>query len=134
MKKDIKFPKVEGVSIAIARQQNELNQTEWNVFLINKNDFPLTNVLVTSKGYGVQNGEEQKTSVLRHHISRLEAGEYALIEPINPEIFHLNNEFWLSYFVGEQIFDKKFIFLAESIIEDNVIFIPEINMEGILHN
>ena len=134
MKKDIKFPKVEGVSIAIARQQNELNQTEWNVFLINKNEFALTNVLVTSKGYGVHNGEEQKTSVLRHHISRLEAGEYALIEPINPEIFHLNNEFWLSYFVGEQIFDKKFIFLAESIIEDNVIFIPEINMEGILHN
>jgi hypothetical protein len=134
MKKDIPFLPVQGISIAIAREKNELNAYLWNVYLLNKNDFILNNILISSKGYGTKDGEMQQTSILRHHFPELAPGEHIVVEPIDPGIFHLNNEYWVSYFVNNQIFDKKFIFLTESIIEENLIFIPELNMEGILHN
>jgi len=53
---------------------------------------------------------------------------------IDASLFHLNNEYWVSYFVGNQIYDKKFIFVPESIIEQNLIHVPILNMQGVLHN
>ena len=50
-----------------------------------------------------------------------------------PDVFHLNNEYWVSYFIGKQIFDKKFIFVPDSIIEKNIVTIPALGLEGILH-
>lgn len=134
MKKDISFLPVEGISVIVVRQKNELQQFEWNVYLLNKNTFALKDILISSKGYGISDGEEKQTSVLRHHISSLGPGEHIVVEPIDPGIFHLNNEYWVSYFVDGQVFDKKFIFVPDSIMEKNLIFIPELNMEGILHN
>ena len=134
MKKDIKFLPVESVYIAVTREKNELNEYTWNVYLLNRNPFGLKDVFIRSKGYGTSNGQEQQTSVLRHHITWLEANDFALIEPIDPGVFHLYNEYWLSYYIEGQIFDKKFIFVPDSIVEKNVIFIPELNKEGVLHN
>src|SRR5689334_11715851 len=99
MKKDIAFIPVEGISVVVARQKNEIDQFVWNVYLINKNNFGIKDILISSKGYGIIDGEERKTSILRHHISFIEAGENVIIEPIDPAVFHLNNEYWVSYFV-----------------------------------
>lgn len=134
MKKDIPFLPVEGISIAISRQMEGQGNYVWNVYLINRNDFKIENILVSSKGYGYNNeGEEQVTSTLRHHIAELEAGEYALVEPIDPNVFHLNNEYWVSYYLNNQIYDKKFIFVPDTIVESNLIFIEKLNLEGVLH-
>jgi hypothetical protein len=83
---------------------------------------------------GSNNGLYQKTSVLRHSIPRLEPNKYAKIESITKEVFHLTNEYWLSYYVGSQIFDKKFIFVPDTIIEKNLTFIPELKAQGVLHD
>jgi hypothetical protein len=128
MKKDIAFPKIENVLVTVAKD----NDT-WNVYLLNRNDKTLDTVLVTSKGYGDLEGEDQKTSTLRHMIPQLEPNEYALIEPIDPQVFHLNNEYWVSFFIDGQLFDKKYIFVPDSIVKNNLSFIPELNMEGVLH-
>ncbi len=133
MKKDIDFPKVEGVYVAVVREMNELNQHEWRVYLINNNDFMLNNILVTSKGYGKKDGEKQKTSIIRQHFDLVEANSYAVIEPIDPSVFHLFNEYWVSYYVDRKVFDKKFIFVPDTITEDNLVYIPQIEKEGILH-
>jgi hypothetical protein len=134
MKKDIDFDPVEGVSVAIATQQNEFGQPAWNVYLLNNNAFELDNVLVTSKGYGVYEGEEIKTSVLRHMFEQVQAKSFVKIEPIDPAIFHINNEYWVSYYIGQKIFDKKFIFVPDSIVESNLIDISMLNLRGVLHN
>jgi hypothetical protein len=134
MKKDIDFDPVEGVSVAIATHINELGQPVWNVYLLNNNPFVLNNVLVTSKGYGLYKGEEIKTSVLRHMFELVEAKSFARIEPIDPAIFHINNEYWVSYYIGAKIYDKKFIFVPESIVESNLIDISMLNLRGVLHN
>ncbi|MEP1034041.1 hypothetical protein [Ekhidna sp.] len=129
MKKDIDFSPVKNVHVVIAKDNDS-----WRVFLINRNKMTLENVMVTSRGYGETKTETQKTSVLRHMIPYVDSGEYALIEPIDESVFHLNNEYWVSYFIDEQVYDKKFIFVPDSIIEDNLTFIEELKMKGILHD
>lgn len=137
MKKDIIFHPVEGVKVAIVRQMNELEETAWNVIVINKNDQPISSVFVTSKGYGsAESGENAgvKTSVLRHFFPEIGANAHIVVEPIIPDVFHLTNEFWISYFLGNQIYDKKFIFVPDSIVEDNIIEIEPFGLEGVLHD
>ncbi|MCU0446475.1 MAG: hypothetical protein MUE85_16335 [Microscillaceae bacterium] len=138
MKKDIEFPAVVGVQIAIAKQIDEIGNTEWRVFLLNHNQFALENVLITSQGYSIRQDNKpadiEKTSTLRHLIPLLESQEYALIEPIDPSVFHLCNEYWLSYYVNGKIYDKKFIFMPDSIVEENLQKIEMLNLQGILHS
>ncbi|MFN3403493.1 MAG: hypothetical protein ACK40G_05305 [Cytophagaceae bacterium] len=133
MKKDIPFLPVEGINIAITREKGVEQEYQWNVFLLNRNDFLIKDITIRSKGYGEKDGETQETSTLRHHFPLLEPGQNILIEPIDPSVFHLYNEYWISYFVNNQVFDKKFIFVPESIIEENLVFIPQLEKEGILH-
>lgn len=128
MKKDIDFPQVENVFVSIVKDGED-----WKVYLINRTTNVLDTVMVTSKGYGTKNGKEQKTSVLRHMIPKLEAGEYALVEPITEEVFHLTNEYWVSFFLDGQLYDKKYLFVPETIIKENLSFIPELNLQGVLH-
>lgn len=134
MKKDIKKPEVKNVTVAIAKKTNELNVDEWSVYLINQNNFKIENTLVASTGYGETAGEIQKTSTLRHSLQTIEAHSAVLIEPINEDIFHLNNEYWVSYYVDDTLYDKKFIFLPDSIKDENLTYIKELDTKGILHS
>ncbi|HEX5172484.1 MAG TPA: hypothetical protein VFW11_25080 [Cyclobacteriaceae bacterium] len=133
MIKDIEIPEVKNVTLAVAREKTPGEGDEWKVYLINSNNFPIENTLVASKGYGEKNGEKQKTSILRHYFETVPANSVALVEPIDPAIFHLNNEYWVSYYVGSKIFDKRFVFVPDAIREENLTFIKELETEGVLH-
>ncbi|WP_226390834.1 hypothetical protein [Penaeicola halotolerans] len=134
MKKDIEFHPVTGIKLAIAKSRNKAGIEEWNVYIINRNLIELETVLITSKGYGQIAGEEKKTSTLRHCIQKLESESYAIVEPIDPAVFQLTNEFWVSYYILDQIFDKKFVFVPGAIEPSNLVKIPELGLEGILHS
>lgn len=132
MKKDIDFHPVTGVKLAIAKE--EVNgETNWAVYIINHNLIALDTVMITSKGYGLIDGEERKTSVLRHMIEQLGPESVAKIEPIDPALFALNNEYWVSYYILDQIFDKKFIFTSGSMDPGNLTYIEALGLEGVLH-
>jgi hypothetical protein len=133
MKKDIEFPKVEGIKIAIVKENTEGQEAEWAAYIINDNPFEIENVVIASKGYGKKGDEEQKTSTLRHVFGKIEGKTHEKIEPISEEVFHLTNEYWVSYYIGTKIFDKKFIFLPDSIKTDNLISLKAIGKEGVLH-
>lgn len=130
MIKDINIPEVKNVTIAVVREVSH----DWKVFLINNNDFALENTLVASKGYGEKDGEQQKTSILRHFLETVPANSTMLIEPIDPAVFHLNNEYWVSYYIGGQIYDKRFLFLPDTICEENLSFIKELDLQGVRHS
>ncbi len=132
MKKDIQFLPVNNVKLAIAREGNDA--LSWKVYLINANDKPLESVMISSKGYGEVDGERQETSTLRHAIEKVEAESFAAVEAIQEEVFHLSNEFFVSYYIGRQIFDKKFIFAPNSIQQSNLSFIEALALEGVLHS
>ena len=132
MLKDIPELKVEEVAIAIVEEENELAEVIWNVYLINLKNETLQTVLVTSKGYGTVLGEEVKTSTLRHLVGDVEPNSFALIEPIIDDLFCLNNEYWVSFYLNGNVYDRKFVFLPESINEENFTIIPIINKRGVM--
>jgi hypothetical protein len=133
MKKDINPTKVENISVAVVQEKNEINEDIWNVYIINQKEVSIENVLVSSKGYITDlKGVETKTSALRHTIGNIEANNYALIEPIMENVFALHNEYWVSFFSNNELLDKKYIFLAETIKEENFITIPILNKPGVM--
>ena len=134
MIKDIEMPEVKNVTLAVIREKNNLLQDEWKVYLLNKNEFSIENTLVTSTGYGEKEGEAMRTSALRHFLQTVPPKGSTVIEPIDSKVLHLNNEYWVSYYVGNQIYDKRFVFVPDSICVANLTFIKELEMEGVLHS
>ncbi len=136
MLKDIPELRVEDIALAIVPdlgEDPEPNEfTVWDVFLINLKKQPIHQVLVSSTGYGSIQGEEVKTATLRHFIEEVEPMSAALVEPIDSQVFGLNNEFWVSFYVGKTIYDKKYLFLPESIMVDNFSHIPVLNKTGVM--
>ena len=132
MKKDLPENIVEDIAIAVVLMSETPEVKNWTVYLLNLKNEPITNVLITSKGYGEKDGKEIKTSLLRHFIGDVPAQSSAGVEAIDTAVFGLTNEYWLSYYIGNTIYDKKFIFLPESIIDSNLIRIPLLNKPGVM--
>ncbi|WP_295801556.1 hypothetical protein [Mucilaginibacter sp.] len=132
MIKDLPDNTVKDIAIAVALEKESVESKIWYVYIINLKNEPIENVLITSKGYGEKDGEQVKTSTLRHMFPLVEGNSFKIIEPIDEQTFGLNNEYWLSYYIGTQIYDKKFIFLPESIVEMNFTRLPVINKVGVM--
>lgn len=132
MLKDIPKLAVENIVVAVVKELNDEGEMVWNAYLVNLYDREISNVLVSSKGYGSFEGREVKTSVLRHLIGNIDAKDYARIEPIMDNLFGLSNEFWVSFYLNKHIYDKKYIFLPESITENNFTMIPVLNKRGVM--
>ncbi len=131
MKKDIEYLEVEDLAMAIVLEE-ENGQNVWNVFLINLHIVPIKNIIVTSRGYGELNGEIKKTSTLRHFFEELPELEFTRVEPIMENTFGLTNEFWVSFYINDKIYDKQYIFLPETINLKNFTKIPILNAEGVM--
>jgi hypothetical protein len=132
MIKDLPENNVTDIAVAVALEGESAETKIWHVYLINLKKEPIENVLITSKGYGEKNGEQVKTSTLRHMFPVIPGGSYKQVEMIDEQTFGLNNEYWVSYYIGTQIYDKKFIFLPESIIDTNFIKLPVVNKPGVM--
>ena len=132
MLKDIPRLVVENIVIAIIHEPNDEGELVWNAYLVNLYNQEISNVLVSSKGYGHFEGRDVKTSVLRHLIGNVDAKDYAKIEPIMDNLFGLSNEFWVSFYLDKHIYDKKYVFLPETINESNFTMIPVLNKRGVM--
>ena len=135
MREDLLGPKVEDVAVAIIQEKGENNEMIYNTYLINfKENEILEGVIITSKGYGenVNTGEKVKTSTLRHCLEILLPNEAAKIEPIIEDVFGLTNEYWVSFWINDVMYDKKFIFLPETIQEKNMKILPIIGAKGLM--
>jgi hypothetical protein len=134
MREELKGPKVENVAVAIVQDRGENDALIYNAYLLNLRDDIMEGIIITSTGYGenVETGERVKTSTLRHCIELMLPNEAAKIEPVMEEVFGLTNEYWVSFWVNDQMFDKKFIFLPETITDKNMKIIPVLGSKGII--
>ncbi|MBK0369384.1 hypothetical protein [Flavobacterium agrisoli] len=133
MKKDIIIPVVENVFIAAVQEwSDDFMEKVWFAHLVNDSDFVLENVIIVSKAHGILNGEMKKTSVLRHSVPELPSVSVAKIEMIEKSLLPLQNEFLVSFFIGNTLYDKKFIFEANSIAESNTEEVPILWKEGVI--
>jgi len=132
MLKDIIEPAFDGVGVAVIHEEGEENEMVWNVYLINFNNALIDGVLISSKGYGSINNEEVKTSVLRHMLNEIDALNYGKIEPLHQDLFILNNEYWVSFYLDGKIYDRKFVFVENTIDKSRLAHINVIDKKGIL--
>jgi hypothetical protein len=134
MREELKGPKVENVSVALVEIPLENNEKEYIVYLLNLRDDIIEGIIVASTGYGLnpKTGEEVKTSTLRRGIELMLPNEAARIEPIMPELFHLTNEYWVSFWIDDVMYDKRFLFLPGSINQEDFKMIELLGLNGIL--
>jgi len=133
MKSDITIPKVENVFLAAVQEwSDDFMENIWNVYLVNDSDFDLDSVMVVSKAFGTIDGEMKKTSLLRHVFMQVPAVSVVKIEMVEKSVLRLNNEFMVTYFIGSTLYDKKFIFKAQSITPDYVEEVPILFVDGVI--
>ena len=129
MKKDIIIPEISDVEMAIVYEYNTIyNTNDWNVYLVNNNSFRLEMVVIVSKGFGDKN----ISSVMRKKIDVLDAHSFAKIEWIQPDLFKLTNQFQVTFFVKDRLYDKTFTFKENTIKEGALRMIPELKKRGII--
>lgn len=129
MKKDIQIPEVSGVEVAIVFERNDIYKTDdWNVYIINNKNVDLELVVIVSKGYN----DQKTTSILRKKLDVLPANSFAKIELIQPELFALTNEFQVTFFENNRLFDKAFTFKKGVIKEGALRMIPSLNKRGVI--
>jgi hypothetical protein len=54
------------------------------------------------------------------------------IEMIEKSVLALNNEFMLTFFIGDKLYDKKYIFKANTINEETVEEVPILFVDGVI--
>lgn len=129
MKKDIEIPEVEGVFIAAVLEENkEFRSQDWNAYIINAKPVPLEMILVISRGYDAG----RSTATMRHTIKVLPAKSYAKIEYLQDEVLGLNNEFLITFFEGNKMYDKTFTLASNSVKESAIKEIPVMKLKGII--
>ena len=134
MREELMGPKVENVGVAVIQQANEIGKKIYNVYLLNLREDIMEGIIITSKGYGnnANTGEKVETSMLRHSLEVLLPNEAAKIEPIMEEVFGLANEYWVSFYIDGVMYDKKFVFLPETISETNMKELPVLGEKGVM--
>ncbi len=131
MKKDLEIPEVTNIFIAVVKEYNDDFLCEdWNAYIINNKEVAIEMVLIVSKGY-----DEDKlleTSIMRKKIEKLPAKSFAKIELLQGEVVTISNFFNVTFFEGNQLFDKKYLFEKGTIKEGALRNIPLLNKRGIL--
>ena len=129
MKKDIKIPEVKDVYIAVVNEYNNIYKTnDWNAYIINNKDVDLEIVLIVTNGYS----DDKITSTFRKKLDKLPAKSYAKIELIQEELFVLNNQFKVTFFEGNSMFDKTYMFRKHTINLQALQPIPLMEARGVL--
>lgn len=133
MKKDIIIPKVENVFMAAVQEWNDdFMEKVWYVYLVNDSDFDLDSVMVVSKAFGSIDGEMKKTSLLRHAFVKVPAVSVVKVEMVEKSVLALNNEFMITYFIGNTLYDKKVTFRTNTINERATEEVPILFVNGVI--
>lgn len=132
MLKDIELLNDQKVGVAIVKEINDALEEVWNVYVVNFNNKAIQNVLVTCKGYGQIDNEPRATTVMRYFLGDVPEKSFVKVEPIHPDLFVLNNEYFVTFYEDGKILDKKLTFLSNTIFDDVLIEIELIKKEGVL--
>jgi len=129
MKKDIIIPKVEDVYVAVVNEYNEIYKTQdWNAYIINDKDVDIDMVLIVTSGYSAN----KTTSIFRKKLDKLPKKSYAKIELMQEELFALNNTFKVTFFEGNTMFDKTYLFRKNTINLKALQSVPLMKEKGVL--
>ncbi len=112
MKADLKQPESTHVALAI-KVDESLAEPYWTIHLVNQSNLMLEQIMVTATGYSPNHSI--KTSTLRHRLANLPPKKSQQIEVLSPQVFDLQNQYLVSYFIDGRLYDKKFVIKAGTI-------------------
>ena len=72
------------------------------------------------------------TPPMRHSIANLPAKSYDKIEFLQEKVLELNNTFKVTFFDGNQMFDKTYLFRKNTIKQKALQNIPLMEVKGVL--
>lgn len=129
MKKDIAIPEVSGVHLLALREPHEeMENPVWNIYLWNKGATDLETVIVVLRGAS----DDKKTSVMRRTLQKLEPGSYAKLEFLPDELLHFRNEYLVTFFMGNTMYEKDFVLEPGDISEEKIASVSLPGIQGIL--
>lgn len=132
MKKDLEFLKIEDVAIGIVPSMDDEGKRIYTSHLINMKNEPLKNVLIRTRGMGMVGEEAVETSTLRLLIENVAQKSTERIDSFGSEATALSNEYWISFYHNDYLYDRKYTFVPESIIEENFIKLPILEEDGVM--
>lgn len=131
MKKDIQIPKVTNLYLVIVPEYNEVfKQDDWNVYIVNDKDIDIEMVLINSKGFDGQ----RETALMKHKIENLPAKSAVKFELMVPEVLSLTNEFKITFFENNKLYDKVFIAKKNSLKKSALRMVKALGKKGIIIN
>lgn len=129
MKSDIDFHIASQIQVvAVLEWDKEFLSQNWNVYLLNNGEDNIETVLVLSRG----NSNDLKTSVLRHGLGDIAGGSFRKIELITEDVLGFTNEYLVTFFQDGKMFERRFVFEANSISPKNLIKVTFANLEGVI--
>ncbi|PHN95139.1 hypothetical protein CSC80_07370 [Maribacter sp. 6B07] len=129
MKKDIEIPVAKDVHVAMIREWNkEFLDKDWNAYIINDRTTLIEMTMVVSKGYD----KDRKSSTMRHGIGDMQPKSFRKIEVVQEDVLGLNNEFFVTFYADNKLYEKRFVFEKNTVTENNLVNIQLIHKEGIL--
>ena len=129
MRKDIEIPISRDVYVVMVLEWNkEFLARDWNAYIVNNRATPIEMALVVSKGYD----GDKKTTTMRYAFGIVAAKGYEKIEMVTEDVLRLNNEFFVTYYADNKLYEKRFFFEKNSVNQQQLVPIPILNKDGIL--
>lgn len=131
MLKDIISEEVKDIGIAVVKESEAVN--DWKVYFINLSDHRLENVIINSSGFGVnEDSQSISTATFRHYMESVKPRCAISFEIIMEEIFHLSNRFWVSFYIGKKIYERKYEFVPGCISTEFFVPVPFTGKQGVM--
>ena len=128
MKKDIIIPEVKDIYVAVVSEYNDIyKMQDWNAYIINDKDVDLEMVIIVTDGYN----DKKMTSKFRKKLDVLPKKSYAKIELMQEDLFALNNQFKVTFFEGNTMFEKTFLFKENTINLKDLKTVPLLKAKGV---
>ena len=71
---------------------------------------------------------------MRHGLGDIPAKSFRKIEILQEDILAFNNEFFVTFFADDKLYEKRFLFEKYSISESNLGPVPVMELEGVMPN
>lgn len=134
MKKDIIIPNAAGVGIAMVPDMDDKKQRIWSAYLVNQRESTLYNVFIQVSAKGELKGAERKTASVRFYVEELDPGKAKKIEIVLHQATKLSNQYWISFFDNDVLFDKKIVFEPGSITSAKLALHDVLKVRAVYHD
>jgi hypothetical protein len=104
---------------------------QWEAYIYNAKKTLLEHIIINVSACGVIDGIEKETGTMRFYIEKLEPESFKKFEILLHEALLLKNTYWISFYEGSAIGEKKLSVQLDANWSDDLSILPLIDKAGI---